>query len=119
MDFMYLATVGRRTGRPHVIEIWYATHEGVHYVMSGGRERADWVRNIQANPTVTFRLGGARELSTVGRAPGLARVVGAGPEDDRARRLLAAKYQGWREGTELSDWARTALPVAISPLARR
>ena len=27
--------------------------------------------------------------------------------------LLAAKYQGWREGGRLSSWARTALPIAI------
>lgn len=34
-------------------------------------------------------------------------------EDQRVRRLLAAKYQDWREGRPLSGWARTALPVAI------
>jgi hypothetical protein len=32
-----------------------------------------------------------------------------------ARRLLAAKYQGWREGRSLSGWARTAVPIAIEP----
>jgi hypothetical protein len=34
-------------------------------------------------------------------------------EDSLARHLLAAKYQGWREGRPLSDWARTALLVAL------
>jgi hypothetical protein len=27
--------------------------------------------------------------------------------------MLAEKYQEWKEGKTLSDWARTALPVAI------
>jgi hypothetical protein len=33
-----------------------------------------------------------------------------------ARHLLAGKYQGWKEGKKLSDWARTALPVALDLL---
>ena len=36
----------------------------------------------------------------------------------RARRLLAAKYQGWKEGKPMSGWATTALPVAIDLQAR-
>ena len=44
---------------------------------------------------------------------GVARVVRDPEEDALARRLLATKYQGWREGQSLSTWARTALPVAI------
>ena len=53
--FLYLTTVGRRTGRPHRIEIWFAAHEGRLYLLSGGRERADWVRNLQANPRVRLQ----------------------------------------------------------------
>jgi hypothetical protein len=34
-------------------------------------------------------------------------------EDGLARRLLAGKYQGWREGRPFSEWAQTALPVAL------
>jgi len=39
------------------------------------------------------------------------------PDEMLARRLLAAKYQGWREGRLLSAWARTSLPVAIDLVA--
>ncbi|MEO3777495.1 hypothetical protein ABGB16_11740 [Micromonospora sp. B11E3] len=31
-DFAYLTTTGRRSGRPHTIEIWYAEHQGVRYL---------------------------------------------------------------------------------------
>ena len=44
---------------------------------------------------------------------GAARLVEAPDEDARARRLLDAKYMGWKEGKRLSGWARTALPVAV------
>ena len=30
-----------------------------------------------------------------------------------ARYLLAEKYQEWEDGKTLSEWARTALPIAI------
>ena len=76
------------------------------YLLSGGGDRSDWVRNMLADPSVRVRLGD-EELS------GVARVVGQEDEDNLARRLLAGKYQGWREGQPLSGWAATALPVAI------
>ena len=31
-----------------------------------------------------------------------------------ARRVLAAKYQGWREGEPLSEWAASALLVEVA-----
>jgi hypothetical protein len=45
--YAYLTTVGRRTGRFHRIEIWFAVQDGRMYLLSGGRERSDWVRNLQ------------------------------------------------------------------------
>ena len=105
-DFCYLTTTGRRTGRSHTIEIWFAVHDGRLYLLSGGRDRADWVRNLRKNAAVQVRLGD--EIRA-----GIGRVVDDPAEDALARRLLAAKYQGWHEGRPLSAWARTALPVAI------
>lgn len=104
--YCYLTTRGRRTGRPHTIEIWFGMHERALYLLSGGREDADWVRNLIEEPAVTVRLGNDLLAAR-------ARVVQDPQEDALARRLLAGKYQGWREGQPLSRWARTALPVAI------
>jgi deazaflavin-dependent oxidoreductase (nitroreductase family) len=74
------------------------------YLLSGGRERSDWVRNLQANPQVTVELGDETHA-------GVARVLQPGTaEDERARELLVNKY---REGSNLDEWGRTALPVAI------
>jgi deazaflavin-dependent oxidoreductase (nitroreductase family) len=105
-SFCYLTTKGRKTGRPHTIEIWFGLRDATLYVLSGGGDRSDWVKNIQAEPIVDVRI---RDRSV----PGAARVVEDGEEEMAARRLLAAKYQGWREGARMSSWARTALPVAV------
>jgi deazaflavin-dependent oxidoreductase (nitroreductase family) len=106
-SFCYITTKGRRTGRPHTIEIWFGIHEGTLYVLSGG-SRSDWLLNLKADPEVTIRLG-----RSGGFRPAHARFVDDPGEDARARRLLASKYQGWREGRPLSKWAQTAIPVAF------
>jgi deazaflavin-dependent oxidoreductase (nitroreductase family) len=105
-DFCYVTTTGRVSGRPHEIEIWFAAEESTLYLLSGGGGRSDWVKNMRTHPQVTVRIS----QSTF---TGHARIVIDEQEDHLARRLLAAKYQRWREGRPLSDWARTALPVAI------
>ena len=104
----HLATRGRTSGRPRTIEIWFAT-DGVRlYLLAGGRYRAHWVRNLVADPHVRVRLGG-RSLH------GRARVIEGEASDPIARRMLAAKYQGWTHGQPLSSWAAGSLPVAIVP----
>jgi deazaflavin-dependent oxidoreductase (nitroreductase family) len=107
--FCYLTTTGRVSGRPHTIEIWFALHGRTLYLLSGGGDRSDWVRNLQSDPAVTVRLG-RRDGAEL---PGRARVVEAGTdEDELARRLVAGKYQpGY--GGDLSGWRRSALPVAV------
>ncbi|MGH2662136.1 MAG: nitroreductase family deazaflavin-dependent oxidoreductase [Actinomycetota bacterium] len=105
-SFCYVTTTGRRSGKPHEIEIWFGARGSTLYLLSGGGGRSDWVRNILANPATTVRVDG-RTWQAKGR------VVVDPDEEAAARRLLAGKYQGWREGASLSRWARTALPVAL------
>lgn len=41
------------------------------------------------------------------------RVIEGEEREPLARRLLAAKYQGWSDGRPLSRWAAGSLPVEI------
>jgi deazaflavin-dependent oxidoreductase (nitroreductase family) len=104
-DFCYLTTTGRSTGRLHEIEIWYAADGDTLYLLSGGGDRADWVRNLRANPAVTVRLGDTTY-------PATARVVHDAAEDRRARTLVFEKYQP-RYAGDLERWREAALPVAL------
>lgn len=73
-------------------------------MLAGGRERADWVRNLKADPRIRIELGDDIYA-------GIARVLDPGlPEDQRARELLVAKY---RKGDDLDEWGRTSLAVLI------
>jgi deazaflavin-dependent oxidoreductase (nitroreductase family) len=103
-DFCYLTTVGRVSGRPHEIEIWFAIENNSLYMLSGDRDRSDWVKNLRRNPEVTIRLVGEY-------FEGHARLVESEEEDELARRLLVEKYE--HNPGSLANWRGTALPIAV------
>jgi deazaflavin-dependent oxidoreductase (nitroreductase family) len=104
-DYCYLTTLGRRSGRPREIEIWFGLDGDTLYMLSGGRERSDWVKNLKAEPRVSVRI--ADEVMQ-----GRARIVVDREEDRKARMLLLDKYSS-RYGGDLSSWRSEALPVAV------
>ena len=67
-DFCHLTTRGRVSGRPHEIEIWFALDDGTLYLLSGGGERSDWVRNLRTEPSVTAGCAAARAATSANHA---------------------------------------------------
>jgi deazaflavin-dependent oxidoreductase (nitroreductase family) len=111
-DFCYLTTRGRVSGNPHEIEIWFAIDTEsptTLFLMAGGGDGSDWVRNLRADPAVTVRVG---DITYTARA----RVVDAeSDEDERARTLVHDKFAP-RYSDDLTEWRGRALPVAIDVL---
>jgi len=105
LDFCYVTTTGRTTGRTHRIEIWFAASPDTDtiFMLSGGRERADWVRNVVASPRCTVEIGDASFV-------GYGRVIEGTVDDAIARTLVHDKYA---QGDDLASWRESALPVAI------
>ena len=105
LDFCYVTTTGRTTGEPHRIEIWFAASPATDtiFMLSGGRERADWVRNVVASPRCSVEIGAARFV-------GYGRVIEGTAADETARTLVHDKYA---HGDDLASWRATALPIAI------
>ena len=92
-QYLYLTTTGRRSGRPHEIEIWFVQHGPGYYLVSELRDRSDWVLNIRHDPAITFRVG--EQVFT-----GHGREVDPSGEPDLAaavRKQMDAKYN-WSEG---------------------
>jgi deazaflavin-dependent oxidoreductase (nitroreductase family) len=105
-EYCYLTTIGRVTGKPHEIEIWFGLNNATFYLLSGGMDKSDWVKNLLKNPAVSVRVAKHTFVGT-------ARLVNDEKDEMVARYLLAEKYQEWESGRTLSEWARTALVIAI------
>jgi deazaflavin-dependent oxidoreductase (nitroreductase family) len=105
-NFCCLTTTGRITGEPHEIEIWFVLVPEAHslYMLSGGGDRSDWVKNLHRNPEVEVRIAGER-------LGGRAREARDAEEDELARRLLVEKYES--SPGRLENWRRRALPVVV------
>jgi deazaflavin-dependent oxidoreductase (nitroreductase family) len=100
VQYLYLTTTGRKSGLPREIEIWFVAHAGRFYILAEHFHRAQWVRNIIANPRVQVRLAG-REFNAT------ARLLDAKQDAalyEMAQQLEREKY-GWGDG----------LPVEITP----
>ncbi len=105
-EYCYLTTTGRKSGLPREIEIWFGIEGQSIYLLSGGGDKSQWVKNLLANPSVAVRI--AKHNFN-----GVARIVSDEKEETMARHMLAGKYQGWKEGKAMSDWGRTAWVVGI------
>lgn len=104
-EFCYLTTRGRRTAAPHRIEIWFVAHDNGAYLLSDS-DRADWYRNLVAEPLVTLEVAG--ETRQTRAAP----VDRGDPASAPARAAMVAKYQpGY--GEDLARWGETAWLVRI------
>ncbi|HEU0130184.1 MAG TPA: nitroreductase family deazaflavin-dependent oxidoreductase [Mycobacteriales bacterium] len=104
-EFYHVTTTGRRTGRPHEVEIWCVAHGGALYLMAGSGERSDTVRNLRADSAVTVRVGDDTR-------PAVAAVVTDPAEDAAVRAAMVAKYE--ETPGELASWGATALPVRLT-----
>ena len=92
-EYLYLTTIGWKTGKPHEIEIWFTELEGRFYLISELGQRAHWVQNVERQSEVSFRVGRRTYRGT-------GRVVD--PQRDpelhaRACQFSIQKY-GWGEG---------------------
>lgn len=99
--FLYLSTIGHKTGKFHQIEIWYVEHEGRYYMISEHENASHWVKNINANPAVRFSIGTPENINTVlTDRIGISRIVDATNQLELAsiiRTKMQNKYE-WNEG---------------------
>lgn len=107
-DFCYVTTTGRVTGNPHEIEIWFVAQEAGTYLLSGGGDKSDWVKNLIKDPNVTLRIANRTFIGSAHLAEEKDQA-----EDSAVRYAMAEKYQEWEGGRTLSEWARASLVVEI------
>ena len=90
--YLHLATIGRSTGLPREIEIWFTRTNGCYYVIAE-YPTSHWVQNVKANAQVTVRMGEKPFSAT-------ARIINpdAEPELHSAVQQLSRQKYGWGDG---------------------
>ena len=106
--FIRITTRGRKTGRPHEVELWFAFADGKIFLSHEG-ELTDWMKNIEANQKVSGKIGSVRFESS-------GRLVKKG---DAARELgekaLYEKYYGKAGREVIEDWFSLSSLIEIIP----
>ena len=59
-SLLELTVVGRKTGTPRTVKIWFVATRDTLYVSSGRGSNSQWVKNLKQTPTVTCRIGSTR-----------------------------------------------------------
>jgi len=93
LSYLYLTTIGWKSGRSHEIEIWFTALDGRYYLIAERGEHSHWVQNLRRQPAIIFRVG--EQIFQ-----GTGRVVEAALEPElhqRVSQLSEAKY-GWGDG---------------------
>jgi len=92
-QFLYLTTTGRKTDKPHKIEIWFVARDGKYYLVSEHGVRSHWVQNLKSDPKISFSVG---KDTYRGRG----HIINRKKESELAGKITAlmnAKYK-WSEG---------------------
>jgi len=97
-----ITTLGRKTGKPHRIEIGLHNLDGVLYI-SGRPGKRDWYANLVANPAFTFHLKQSLQADLPAQATPIT--------DEAARRkILSQVVVKWKRESDIEVF------VANSPL---
>ena len=105
-QFIHLTTRGRRSGKLHTVELWFAVGNGKVFLSHEGEE-TDWMKNIKKNSQVSFEIGGKN-------FNGKARHLDDGTAEGWIGKLaLYEKYYGKAAKEIIEDWFSLSKLIAI------
>jgi deazaflavin-dependent oxidoreductase (nitroreductase family) len=103
---IHLTTRGRKTGRPHSVELWFAASDGEVFLSHEGEE-TDWMKNIKQNGEVSFEIGGENFA-------GKSHYIDEGSDEVwRCKVALYEKYYGKAAKEIIDDWFSLSTLIAI------
>lgn len=99
-----ITTIGRKSGQPRRIEIWFY-RAGERIYLSGGPGRRSWYANLLTTPEFTFHLKGSVRADLPARAtpvtdPGERRSVFTTILNDLR---MSDKLEAWMAGSPLME----------------
>ena len=107
--YIYLTTKGRKTGKPHTVELWFAVAEKKVYLSHEGAY-TDWMKNILEDGRVEFKIG-------KNQFGGDARIAEAGDVFELGKHALYLKYYGKADEDTVNDWFSESTIIEISTIS--
>ncbi len=108
-QYIYLTTKGRRTGKKHSVELWFAFAAGKVYLSHEG-EQTDWMKNMAKSDRVAVRIDSLNFEATARIAEGSSRESG--------KRSLYEKYYGPVAKEVIDDWFELSTVMELTPLGK-
>jgi deazaflavin-dependent oxidoreductase (nitroreductase family) len=100
-----MTTIGKKTGKPHKIEIVFHNFDGVLYI-TGSPGRRDWYANLLEHPQFTFHL----KQSTQADIPATATPI---TDEAERRQVLSKVVAKWNRQNELEAFVQSSPLVKV------
>jgi deazaflavin-dependent oxidoreductase (nitroreductase family) len=105
---IHVSTVGRKTGKAHTVEVWFAVADGAIYFSHEGAP-TDWMKNIDANARVGVKIGKLKFEAD-------AKIVKSGAPRESGKKALYEKYYGPASKEIIDDWFSLSQVIQMSPV---
>ena len=106
--FIYLTTTGRKTGKPHTVELWFAVDNDRVFLSHEGAQ-TDWMKNFLKNSSVDVKIGNLKLAGKAGITPDRSDSREAG------KKALYEKYYSPASKAVLDDWFELSKVIEIIP----
>ena len=100
-----ITTIGRKTGKPRRLEIWFHNLDGELYLTGSPGKKRYWLANLISNPEFTFHLKQSLKADIPAKATPIL-------DEPSRREILAKIIEKLGGGRDLEAW------VESSPLVR-
>jgi deazaflavin-dependent oxidoreductase (nitroreductase family) len=100
-----MTTIGKKTGKPHKVEIAFHNFDGVLYI-TGSPGTRDWYANLLAHPQFTFHL----KQSTQADIPATATPI---TDEPTRRQVLSKVVVKWNKQDALEAFVQSSPLVEV------
>ncbi len=110
-QYIHLTTQGRKTGKPHMVVLWFAFAGGKIYLSHEG-EYTDWMKNV----TKHWRVAAKIDSLSFDAA---ARILKEGSSRELGKKELYEKYYKPASKEVIDDWFSLSTVIELTPLEAR
>ncbi|MDG6904270.1 MAG: nitroreductase family deazaflavin-dependent oxidoreductase [Nitrososphaerota archaeon] len=106
--YIFVTTIGRKTGKAHEVELWFALADGKLYLSHEGKY-TDWMKNMAKNNHVRARIN-SLEFRATGK------ILEVGLTRDAGAKALYEKYYQPATKAIIDDWFSLSTLVQLTPI---